>query len=132
MNKRKRETVTFELEYWSGPESENRYTNMPVPPRYTAELVIGVRTNTGGPAQERVIKGRPQVHFAGSPRALEAFGKYLIALANVRTRDPAPHDHFESVRNDDGGTVHLIVHRMPPLRSRRRPQARRMEKPGGP
>jgi len=106
-------TAQIPLEYWRGEDVPGVvYQNVPIEPEHTDELVMAIRSDDGGDdPRERVVDGRPQVHLAGTPRALEAFGRYLIALARLETLDPDVHEHFEDVQNDDGGTVHLIVHR---------------------
>lgn len=114
MSQRKSITAEIALEYWRGEEVEGQvYRNAPVEPAHTDELTVAIRSDDGtADAREPVVPGRPQVHLAGTPRALEAFGRYLIALARLETIDPDVHEHFEDVRNDDGGTVHLIVRRL--------------------
>ncbi|MGH7719325.1 MAG: Imm32 family immunity protein [Gemmatimonadaceae bacterium] len=114
MSERVRVTTEIPLDYWSGQDTPGVvYQNAPVDPEHTDELVVAVRSDDSDTdPQERVVTGRPQIHFAGTPRALEAFGRYLIALARLQTLDPDIHQHFEDVQNDDGGTVHLIVHRV--------------------
>ena len=106
--------AAIELEYWQGREIRGSvYRNFPVDPDHTDELIIAVRSDESndGP-RPPAIRDRPQVHLAGTPRALEAFGRYLIALARLDTHDRDVHEHFEDVQNDDGGTVHLIVRRV--------------------
>jgi len=114
MNKRVHIVAEIPLEYWRGEEKPGvTYRNAEVDPEYTAELVFAIRSDdSDADPREQVMKDRPQVHVAGTPRALEAFGCYLIALARLETLDPDVHDHFEDVQNDDGGTIHLIVHRV--------------------
>lgn len=82
-------------------------------PKYTNELHIDIYADddsAGVPAALQAL-GRLQIEFAGSPRALEAFGSYLIGLARLKTADRDPHDHFEDVGSALGGTAHLIVRR---------------------
>ena len=102
------------LEYWTGDEEPGGpFRNFPVEPDYTSELVMAVRPDQT--EDEIVDSGVPeklQIHLAGSARALEALGRYLIALARLQTADKDVHEHFEDVNNDDGGTVHLIVRRL--------------------
>jgi len=104
----------IQLEYWAGENVTGiAYQRMPVDPDYTDELVIAVRSDDDeGDPREPLVAGRPQVHFAGTPRALEAMGRYLIALARLQSADPDIHEHFEDVQNDDGGTAHLIIRRL--------------------
>lgn len=101
------------LEYWKGEDVPGRiYSNAPVDPDFTGELTVAVRSDDDDTdPRTPLFSGRPQVHFAGTPRALEAFGRYLIALARLQTADSDPQEHFEDVQNADGGTTHLIVHR---------------------
>jgi len=104
------------LEYWQGHDIPGHvYENAPVDPEYTDELTIALRSDEPDDAidpRTPLFMGRPQIHFAGTPRALEAFGTYLIALARLESADPDLHEHFEDVQHADGGTVHLIVHRV--------------------
>jgi hypothetical protein len=114
MTKRVQVRAEVELEYWTGTDIPGqRYLNMPVDPDFTNELEVAIRFDDLEADPRVRIQGdrRPQVNLVGSPRALEAFGRYLIALARLDSADPDPHEHFEDVRNADGGTVHLIVHR---------------------
>ncbi len=106
--------TSIELEYWKGHDIAGLiYSSSPVEPEHTNERRIAVRSDDSHiDPRSPAISGRRQVHFAGTRRALEAFGKYLIALARLETADPSPHEHFEAVQNDDGGTVHLIVRRL--------------------
>jgi hypothetical protein len=101
------------LQYWRGKDEPGRlYQNAPVEPEFTEELIIALRHDDGeGDPRAPLIDGAAQVHLSGTPRALESFGRYLIALARLETADPDPHEHFEEVQNADGGNVHLIVHR---------------------
>lgn len=102
------------LEYWTESGlSGGTDQGMPVDPDHTNELVIAVRSDDGdGDPRASVLAGTPQIHLAGTSRALEALGRYLIALARLQSHDPDLHEHFEDVQNDDGGTVHLIVRRL--------------------
>lgn len=102
------------LEYYTGEDDLSRgvFSTRPVDPAYTAELTVGVYVDDDSMGPPPELKGKPlQLDLAGSPRALEAFGTYLIALARLQSPDPDPHEHFEDVRNADGGTIHLIVRR---------------------
>ena len=114
MSQRTAVTTAITLEYWVGNDIPGvSYENAPVEPEFVDEITIALRSDDAAIVDPRtpLYGGRPQVHLVGTTRALEAFGKYLIALARLETADPDPHEHFESVRNADGGTVHLIVHR---------------------
>ena len=108
--------IDVTLEYWCGEEaSERPNAHTPVDPAFTNELTIAVRSDEDGiDPRYQPFLGRAQVHLAGTPRSLEEFGRYLIALARLETGEPDPHDHFEDVQNGEGATVHLIVHRNPP------------------
>jgi hypothetical protein len=105
--------VEVELVYHGGKDIPGRvYRHTPVDPQFTAELTLTIRfDDVADPRLDPLGGRRPQVDFAGTPRALEAFGTYLIAMARLETTDPSPHTHFEEVQNFDGGTVHLIVRR---------------------
>ena len=115
MSERLSIAAALTLEYWSGRDvPDQQYQSMPVEPEHTNELVVALRSDEEDDSRDPrapLFDGRPQVHLAGSPRALEALGLYLIALARLATEDPDPHEHFEDVQNGDGGTVHLIIHR---------------------
>lgn len=115
MSERVSVPANLTLEYWSGDDIPGKvYESMPVEPEHTDELMLALRSDEERDFQDPrtpLLADRPQVHLAGSPRALEAFGRYLIALARLQTDDEDPHEHFEEVQNADGGTVHLIVHR---------------------
>lgn len=116
MSERVRNRIQLDLEYHHGVDVPGKvYVNAPVEPQHTDELTLAVRSDNEEDLEQDprapAILGRPQIHLAGSPRALEEFGRYLIALARLESADPDPHEHFEDVQNADGGTVHLIVHR---------------------
>mgnify|MGYP001083900828 CR=1 FL=1 len=114
--KSKRVPLEIVLEYLTIEEKPEAgtYGNCPADPPFTDELEIGVYIDDDSIGPPTELVGKPlQVRFAGTPRALEAFGKYLIALARLETANPSPHDHFENVKNEYGGTVHLITERLP-------------------
>lgn len=103
------------LEYWTTDEQPEigKYGNCPVDPNYTDELEIGVYIDDNTVGAPPDLIGKPlQVRLAGTARALEEFGRYLIALARLETGNPTPHDHFENVVNEHGGQVHLIAERL--------------------
>lgn len=119
MNGTKSKSIELLLAYHTGVDDPERgvFSTRPVDPEFTNELRLGVYTDdpdtNGFPA---ALSGkRLQVQLAGTPRALEALGSYLIALALLNTPDPDPHEHFEDVRDERGGDVHLIVRRTPRL-----------------
>jgi hypothetical protein len=120
--KKRTETVTLRLEYSGGKDERDGgiYGNHPLDPKFSNELVVAVRSDTDPLAHWSGAKGdRPQVHLAGSARALEELGRYLIALARLDTKDPEPHAHFHDVRNPDGGTVHLMPRRLSKMPKRK-------------
>jgi hypothetical protein len=45
-----------------------------------------------------VPTGQVQVQISGTRRALFEFGRYLIALSMLETRDTEYHDHFDRLR----------------------------------
>lgn len=103
------------LSYVTGVDDPERgiYTTRPVEPAFTDELRVAVYIDddetVGFP---RELQGkRLQVQLGGSARALEALGTYLIALARLESPDPDPHEHFEDVGDERGGTMHVIVRR---------------------
>jgi hypothetical protein len=110
------QNVSVELNYYVGPDDpiNGVFYSRPVDPEFTSELVVGVYTDdddsTGHPP---VLAGLPlQISVAGSARALEAMGKYLLALARINSSDPDLHEHFEDVCDERGGNLHLIVRRL--------------------
>jgi len=109
----KRATVT--LAYVAGEEDAERgiYGRRPLDPELTDEIGVAVYPDDGTTGVPDFLRSTPlQVQLSGTPRALEALGTYLIALARLETADPDPHEHFEDVRNvHAGGTLHLIVRR---------------------
>ena len=114
MSKKVQVTSKLPLEYWTDhDEAGTVIKTQPVEPDHTNELLIAIRADEGDDdPRARVLTLRPQIHFAGSPRALEAFGRYLIGVARMKNDSPYWHEHFEDVQNDDGGTLHLIVRRL--------------------
>lgn len=115
MNGTESKSIELVLAYHTGIDDPERgvFSTRPVDPEFTNELRLGVYTDDpetiGFPSQ--LAGERLQVQLAGTPRALEALGTYLIALARLNTSDPDPHEHFEDVRDERGGDVHLIVRR---------------------
>ena len=106
--------VQLVLCYYVGPDDPQRgiFATRPVDPEFTEELRIGVYIDDDSSGFPAVLDGKAlQIQFAGTSRALAAFGAYLFALARLESPDPDPHEHFEEVRDDRGGTVHLIVRR---------------------
>jgi len=117
VTKFKRVAIELSLEYLAGRDEPQRgiYRNFPVEPKHTRELSIAIRSNrdpAGITPDNRARYGKPQIHLAGTARALEAFGRYLIALARLETADPEPYDSFDAVRNVDGGTIRLLTRRI--------------------
>jgi hypothetical protein len=106
---------TIRLRYRVGPDDPERgvYYTFPVEPRFTSELRIGAYLEDVDPDPlPPILKGGVlQIELAGTPRALEALGTYLIALARLETQDPNPHEHIEDVMHEGGGSVHLIIRR---------------------
>lgn len=83
-------------------------------PAHTNELLIEAYPDDGSDAHDALSRlGRLQIQLCGTPRALEEFGRYLIGLARLESHDTNLHDHFEDVEYQRGGTVHLIVRRLP-------------------
>ena len=107
-------SATIRLDYWSGADAVGILQQvLPVEPCFTDELIIAVRSDEDdGDPRRRVLDGRPQIHVAGTPRALEEMGRYLISLARLDSAETDVHEHFEDVQNDDGGNIHLIVRRL--------------------
>ena len=86
----------------------------PPRPRKADELLVAVRDLE--PDDVPIFSDNPtqfQVHLAGTAAALDALGNYLIALSKVRVSDPEPYESLNDVRNADGGTIRLIVRRLP-------------------
>ncbi len=103
------------LSYVAGEEDPERgiFGRRPLDPDFTDEIGIAVYPDDGTTGVSEFLRSTPlQVQLSGTPRALEALGTYLIALARLETADLNPHEHFEDVRNVyAGGTLHLIVRR---------------------
>ena len=109
-----RSPVQLELMYYGGDDDPARgiFNRRPVEPDYTKELRFGVYFDDDSIGVPPELAGRPlQIEFAGSARALEAFGTYLIALARLHTADSDPHEHFEEIAGEHGANVHLVVRR---------------------
>jgi hypothetical protein len=115
MSERVQVPAKIELEYYRRHESESEAPEMwLVDPDFTNELRITVYSDDDGSygiPPELLKLGRLQVELEGSRRALESFGKYLIALARLETQDTDVHDHFEDVQSGAGETLHMIVRR---------------------
>jgi hypothetical protein len=119
MTKMLRHPVEIELSYYTGGDDPERgiFTTRPVDPEHTGELRMAVYTDDDTIGFPPELEGKPlQIEFSGSARALDAFGTYLIALARLNSPDSDPHEHFEEVVDERGGTVHLIVRRRPDAR----------------
>lgn len=102
------------LQFYQGEDMPGQgiFYTRPVDPEFTDELEIAVYSDDDSIGVPESLQTLPlQVQMAGTPRALEAFGIYLIALARLETADPDPHEHFDDVRSPHGG-MHLIVRRM--------------------
>ena len=107
--------IQLKLLYTGGHDNPERgvFRNQVVEPKHTSELVVAVRSDVDPSATWTTASGeRPQIHLAGSARALEELGRYLIALARLETADPEPYGSLEDVRNADGGTVRLLPRRL--------------------
>lgn len=108
--------IELELQYSGGKDDPSRgiYRNYPIAPPFVSELAISIAGDED-PARVRwqvERLGRPQVHLAGTPRALEELGRYLIALARLETDDPEPSGSLDGIQNPDGGTVRLLPRRL--------------------
>src|SRR5262249_27399756 len=89
-----------------------KHTGYPPPAKRPEELLVAVRDLE--PDDAPIFPDNPtqfQVHLAGTAAALDALGKYLIALSRVRNTDPEPYESLNDVRNADGGTIRLLVRR---------------------
>lgn len=106
--------IDVNLRYHQGKDDPERgvFATRPVDPSYTNELTLNVYADDDSTGLPPALAGvRLQIEFAGTARALEEFGTYLIALARLESPDPDPHEHFEDVGSETGETVHLIVRR---------------------
>jgi hypothetical protein len=106
--------VQLALAYYAGEDDATRgiFSRRPVEPEHTEELRIGVYFDDDAIGVPPELAGRPlQVELAGSARALEALGAYLVALARHSTEDPEPHEHFDEIAGEQGSQVHLVVRR---------------------
>lgn len=111
----KTKKIQLELLYTGGHDDPERgvFRNQVIEPKHTSELVVAVRSDTDPSAAWTAASGvRPQIHLAGSARALEELGRYLVALARLESADPEPYGSLEDVRNADGGTVRLLPRRL--------------------
>lgn len=114
MSELRETTVAVSLAYYTGVDDPELgvFSSRPVEPENTNELVVGVYLDDDSVGFPSALDGkRLQIELAGSARALEALGTYLIALARLQSADPDTHEHFEDVRDARGGTLHLIVRR---------------------
>lgn len=106
--------IEVTLSYFQGEDDPERqiFATRPVDPEFTSELQIDVHIDDDSVGTPSALQGKQlQVEFAGSARALEAFGTYLLALARLQSSDPDPHEHFEDVQDATGHPLHLIVRR---------------------
>lgn len=107
--------IELSLKYTGGRDEPQRgvFRNQVVEPKHMSELVMAVRSDVDPAGQWTTSSGeRAQIHLAGSARALEELGSYLIALARLETQDPEPYGSLEDVRYADGGTVRLLPRRI--------------------
>jgi hypothetical protein len=115
MSKRVRLPVQIDLEYYHEPSSHPDVVDTwLVDPKFTNELRLAVYADDDSFGVPDAIKtlGRLQVELAGSPRALQELGRFLIAMARMETNDPNVHDHLENVQYGIGETAHLVVRRL--------------------
>ena len=115
MSEHIRVPIQIELEYYHQPSSHPNVVNTwLVDPKFTDELQLAVYEDDDTLGVSTAIKqlGRLQVELAGSPRALEELGRFLIAMARMETDDPNIHDHFDDVQDADRETAHFIVRRL--------------------
>jgi hypothetical protein len=114
--KKARVTVELQLDYRVGEDEPQRgiYRNSVVPPKFSRELMVAVRRKDVLQSEpyNSATDGPPQVHIAGSPRALEELGRYLVALARLDTQDPEPYGWMDNVPNADGGTARVVLRRL--------------------
>jgi hypothetical protein len=109
-----RNGVRVELAYYGGEDDPARgiFKRRPIEPEHMDEMALGVYFDDDSIGVPPEIAGRPlQIELAGSARALEAFGTYLIALARLKTADSDPHEHFDELVGEHGATVQLVVRR---------------------
>ena len=114
MSRRIRIPASIALEYYESAGTKAKpLERWLVDPKYVNELKLAVYQDddSRGTTQTLSKRRRLQVQLGGTPRSLEALGRYLIAMARLNTDDPDFHDHFEQVQCENGGTVHLIVRR---------------------
>lgn len=114
--KKTRVIVELQLDYRVGKDEPERgiYRNAAVPPKFTRELTVAVRRRDvlQVTPYNAATDGPPQVHIAGSPRALEELGRYLVALARLETHDPEPYGWIDNARNADGGMARVVLRRV--------------------
>jgi hypothetical protein len=118
MNQSEERDQLVRLRYRVGPDDPKQgiFYTRPYEPEFTSELLVSAYLeNAQTDALSELLKtGRLQIELVGTPRALESFGTFLIALARLETEDPKPHEHLEDVQGEHGSTVHLIVRRSSP------------------
>jgi hypothetical protein len=96
-----KKTVRVELLYRQGeshPEN-GHFAGGVETPRHLDELAVWVDEEEKFDIDRDALvpTGDLQVQISGSRRALYEFGKYLVALSQLETEDPAYHDHFDEL-----------------------------------
>ncbi len=115
MPKSEHSDVVVRLAYSAGRDDPARgiFRRMPIDPLFTDELTIAIRSDEAPEARwSGTVGDRPQVHLAGTARALDELGRYLIALARLETEDREPYTSLDDVQLADGGTVRFLPRRI--------------------
>lgn len=105
--------VEVPLAYRVGRDEPERgiFRNSAVLPDFADELTVNVTRIPDHLTTDPDLDATPQVHLTGSPRALEALGLYLLALARLETADPEPYGMIEGVTDGEGSAIRLIPRR---------------------
>lgn len=70
-----------------------------------------LNSEPGGPS----VEGTFQLSISGTAHGFRELGRYFLALAELDSSvDPGHHEHFDSVRSEDGRTVVDIIVRKGP------------------
>jgi hypothetical protein len=109
-----RKQIEVELEYLAGRDEPKRgiFRSGVADPKFMDELWLDVGDDQvyDEATDNLVSNGKLQINLGGSRRALASLGKYLLALSEFQTEDPAYHDHFDDICDSTGRiAVHLIL-----------------------
>lgn len=108
--------VSISLEFYHGKQDpENGIFEGGVKePEKLDELTIDIREGeTFDLENEQFTKtGKYEIQFQGSNKAYRELAKYLLAITEYQTEDPAYHDHFDDILNsEDQKFVDLVIYK---------------------